>query len=95
MTRGGGCVEPKCVYTSNHKPNEREIKMATKQEALNYLKGHASFNYWNVACMCKACRGKAFVKLSLEDMAKRMVASGLDFTNPASLKKLSHQIVSA
>jgi len=67
----------------------------SKEEAMVYLTGQASFNYWNVACACQACRGKAFVKLSLEEMAERMVASGLDFTKPASLRKLSHQIVSA
>jgi hypothetical protein len=31
--------------------------------------------------------------LTVEDMAERIVASGLDFTKNASLKKLSHAII--
>jgi hypothetical protein len=67
--------------------------MATKTEALTWLNSQSTNGHWNVACFCKVCTGKPFKKLTLEDMAERMVASGLDFTKNASLKKLSHAII--
>ena len=67
--------------------------MATKNEALTWLNSHSTNGHWNVACMCRACTGKPFKKITVEDMAERMVASGLDFTKSTSLNKLSHTII--
>jgi hypothetical protein len=67
--------------------------MANKTEALTWLNSHSTNGHWNVSCFCKVCTGKPFKKLTVEDMAERMVASGLDFTKTASLKKLSHTII--
>jgi len=67
--------------------------MTTKSETLGWLKAQSSNGHWTVACMCKACTGKPFQKITVEDMAERMVASGLDFTKNASLRKLSHTII--
>jgi hypothetical protein len=82
------------VYTSEHKQHQRKgNKMTTKSEALKYLTSNSSNTHWNVACFCKACTGKPFKKITVEDMAERMVASGLDFHKNASLGKLSHTII--
>jgi hypothetical protein len=67
--------------------------MSTKIEALTWLKSQSSNGHWTVACTCKKCFGKAFVKITVEDMANRMGESGLDFTKSTSLRKLSHSIV--
>jgi hypothetical protein len=67
--------------------------MNTENEALEWLKATSSTGHWTVACFCKACAGKAFKKITVEDMAERMITSGLDFTKNASLRKLSHTIV--
>lgn len=69
--------------------------MATKNETLNWLNSQSSNGHWTVACTCKGCFGKAFVKITVEDMANRMVESGLDFTKSTSLRKLSHTIINA
>jgi len=43
--------------------------------------------------MCKECTGKPFKKITVDEMAERMIASGLDFTKSTSLNKLSHTII--
>jgi hypothetical protein len=67
--------------------------MTTKTQAMTWLESQSENGYWNVACVCKDCTGKSWQKISISEMADRMVKSGLDFTKTASLKKLSHQIV--
>jgi len=69
--------------------------MTTKTQALNFLKGHTTNTYWNVCCFCKKCTGLPFQKITVEDMADRMVASDLDFTKPRSFGTFCHRIVSA
>ena len=69
--------------------------MTTKKQALDFLKGHTTNTYWNVCCFCKKCTGLPFQKITVEDMADRMVASDLDFTKPRSFNTFCHRIVSA
>jgi len=62
---------------------------------IEIIKAYTTNASWNVICQCKSCTPKGWLKVSIEDMAKAVDRSGIDFTNPGQLEKLNHTLIQA
>ena len=79
------------VYTiTMSNTNERET-----MNTLDIIKAYTDNDTWNVACTCKSCAPKGWLKVSIEDMAKAVDEAGINFTDYKQLRHLSHNLIQA
>jgi len=62
---------------------------------IEIIKAYTTRPTWTAICNCKSCKPKGWLKVSIEDMAKAVDQSGIDFTNAGQLEKLNHALIQA